>query len=149
MYFAYSALLALVLVLGSPYWLYEIVCRGKYRKGFRERLGRIPARLGRVSQPTIWIHSVSVGEVLALSELVGHLRAALPGHRVFISTTTDTGQRLAQERFGQENVFYFPLDFTFAVRRCSSVQNWWSLLKPNSGRTSSGLHAGREQESPS
>lgn len=124
MYFAYSALLALVLVLGSPYWLYEIVCRGKYRKGFRERLGRIPARLGRVSQPTIWIHSVSVGEVLALSELVGHLRAALPGHRVFISTTTDTGQRLAQERFGQENVFYFPLDFTFAVRR------WFQFLSP-------------------
>jgi 3-deoxy-D-manno-octulosonic-acid transferase len=65
MYFLYSALLALVLVLGSPYWLYQIVRYGKYRKGLRERLGKIPGRLGKISQPTIWIHAVSVGEVLA------------------------------------------------------------------------------------
>jgi len=93
MYLAYSALLALVLILGSPYWLFEIVFHGKYRKGFLERLGRIPARLGKISGPTIWIHSVSVGEVLAMGELVRQLRAELPRHRVFVSTTTDTGQR--------------------------------------------------------
>ena len=124
MYLAYSALLALVLILGSPYWLFEIVFHGKYRKGFLERLGRIPARLGKISGPTIWIHSVSVGEVLAMGELVRQLRAELPRHRVFVSTTTDTGQRLARERFGQENVFYFPLDFAFAVR------GWLAVLRP-------------------
>lgn len=124
MYFAYSALLALVLILASPYWLYEILRHGKYRKGFRERLGGIPARLGKISQPTIWIHAVSVGEVLAVSELVRQLRVEFSSHRVFISTTTDTGQRLARERFGQENVFYFPLDFGFAVRR------WFQALRP-------------------
>jgi 3-deoxy-D-manno-octulosonic-acid transferase len=124
MYFLYSALLALVLILGSPYWLYEIVRRGKYRKGLRERLGKIPPRLGKISQPTIWIHAVSVGEVLALSELVRRLRVELPNYRLFVSTTTDTGQRLARERFGQENVFYFSLDFAFAVRR------WFQALRP-------------------
>jgi 3-deoxy-D-manno-octulosonic-acid transferase len=124
MYFAYSALLALVLLLGSPYWLYELLRHGKYRQGLRERLGRIPVRLGKISQPTIWVHSVSVGEVLAVGELVRQLRAKWPGHRVFVSTTTDTGQRLARERFGQENVFYFPLDFAFAVRR------WLRVLRP-------------------
>ena len=124
MYFAYSALLALVLILGSPYWLYQMLRHGKYRKGLRERLGRIPRRLGRISRPTIWIHAVSVGEVLAVGELVRQLRAELPEHRVLVSTTTDTGQRLARERFGQENVFYFPLDFSFAVRR------WFQVLGP-------------------
>ena len=124
MYFAYSALLALVLVLGSPYWLYEMLRHGKYRAGFRERFGVIPSRLGRISQPTIWIHAVSVGEVLAISELVRQLRAEFTRYRVFVSTTTDTGQRLARERFGEENVFYFPLDFAFAVRR------WFSVLRP-------------------
>lgn len=124
MYFAYSALLALVLVLGSPYWLYEMLRHGKYRTGLRERLGGIPARLGKVSQPTIWIHAVSVGEVLAISELVRQLRAELPQYRIFVSTTTDTGQRLARQKFGEENVFYFPLDFAFAVRR------WLGVLRP-------------------
>ena len=39
-----------------------------------------------------------------------------PGGRVVVSTTTTTGQQLARERFGEENVFYFPLDFAFAIR---------------------------------
>ncbi len=124
MYFAYSALRALALVLGSPYWLYEMLRHGKYRTGFRERLGRIPARLGKISRPTIWVHAVSVGEVLAVSELVVGLRAAFPQYRILVSTTTDTGQRLARQRFGEENVFYFPLDFAFPVRR------WLRALRP-------------------
>jgi 3-deoxy-D-manno-octulosonic-acid transferase len=62
--------------------------------------------------------------VLAVSELVNRLSTAFPQHRVMISTTTDTGQRLARQRFGEENVFYFPLDFMFAVRR------WLRALKP-------------------
>ena len=33
-----------------------------------------------------------------------------------ISTTTSTGQKLAAQRFGAENVFYFPLDFAFSLR---------------------------------
>ena len=124
MYFVYSALLALVLILGSPYWLYQMLRHGKYRTGLHERLGGIPARVGKISQPTIWIHAVSVGEVLAVSELFRQLRAEFPTHRIFVSTTTDTGQRLARQRFGEENVFYFPLDFTFAVRR------WLQALRP-------------------
>ena len=124
MYLAYSAMLALALVLGSPYWLYEMLRHGKYRTGFRERLGGIPARLGKISRPTIWIHAVSVGEVLAVSELGVRLRAEFPQYRILVSTTTDTGQRLARERFGENNVFYFPLDFTFAVRR------WLRALRP-------------------
>jgi 3-deoxy-D-manno-octulosonic-acid transferase len=124
MYVVYSALLALVMVLGSPYWLYQMLRYGKYRSGLRERLGGIPPRLGRISRPTIWIHAVSVGEVLAVSELVRQLHAELPQYRIVVSTTTDTGQQLASQRFGVENVFYFPLDFAFAARR------WLQALRP-------------------
>jgi 3-deoxy-D-manno-octulosonic-acid transferase len=49
--------------------------------------------------------------------LVNQLRGEFPEHRVVISTTTDTGQHLAAARFGRENVFYFPLDVAFCVRR--------------------------------
>jgi 3-deoxy-D-manno-octulosonic-acid transferase len=81
-----------------------------------ERLGRVPRRLANRSQPAIWIHAVSVGEVLAVSGLVAELKKRLPNHTVVVSTTTDTGQQLARSRFGDENVFYVPLDFGFAIR---------------------------------
>src|ERR1700682_5374824 len=113
MYFLYSALLALVLVLGVPYWLLQILRHGKYRKGLSERLGRVPGRIRGLGVPSIWVHAVSVGEVLAVSELVQRLRVEFPRHRVVVSTTTDTGQKLAATRFGAENVFYFPFDFAF------------------------------------
>jgi 3-deoxy-D-manno-octulosonic-acid transferase len=117
MYFVYSALLILVLIFGLPYWLYQMLRHGKYRSGFLERFGIVPSHLVTPSpQPTIWVHAVSVGEVLAVSRLVEHMRARWPGYRVVISTTTDTGQKLARTRFGGESVFYFPIDLGFAIR---------------------------------
>lgn len=106
------------MLLSLPYWLYQILRHGKYRAGFVERMGAVPARLGVSSQtnPVIWVHAVSLGEVLAVSGLVEQMRRSFPQHRVLLSTTTDTGQQLARKRFGEENVFYFPLDFAFAIR---------------------------------
>jgi 3-deoxy-D-manno-octulosonic-acid transferase len=117
MYLAYSALLAVVLVLGLPYWIYQMVRYGKYRTGFLERFGIVPGHLTTPSaQPTLWVHAVSVGEVLAVSRLVEEMKARWPDYRIVISTTTDTGQKLARSRFGGENVFYFPIDLGFAIR---------------------------------
>ena len=116
MYWLYSALLATGLLVALPYWLWEIVIHGKYRAGLGERLGRVPERLaGSPAAPVVWIHAVSVGEVLAVGGLVAELRQAFPQFRIVISTTTDAGQKLARVRFGEENTFYFPLDFAFAI----------------------------------
>ena len=115
-YVLYSLALALALLVSSPYWLYQFWRHGKYSRGFAERMGRVPSRVGASHGRVIWIHAVSVGEVLAVSRLVTEIRQAFPGHRVVVSTTTDTGQDLARKRFGEENVFYFPLDFAFAIR---------------------------------
>ena len=117
MYWLYSALLGLALILSLPYWLMQMSRHGKYRTGLRERLGKVPVRLlGNPEKMTIWVHAVSVGEVRAISEFVGQLQLLFPAHRVVVSTTTGTGQKLAQKSFGPENVFYFPLDFAFAIR---------------------------------
>ena len=116
MYLLYSALLAGWLLVSLPYWLIQMGRHGKYRAGLAGRLGKLPRRLmAPSSKPVIWVHAVSVGEVLAVSGLVTEL-SRFPEHQVFISTTTDTGQKLARKRFGEENVFYFPLDFAFAIR---------------------------------
>jgi 3-deoxy-D-manno-octulosonic-acid transferase len=90
---------------------------GKYRAGWGERLGSVPGRLfGHASVNTIWIHAVSVGEVLAVTPLMAELKSVLPGWRVLVSTTTDAGQELARQKFGEENVFYAPLDLPWAVQ---------------------------------
>ena len=117
-YFLYSLALALALLLSSPYWLYQMLRRRKYRRGLAERMGKVPRRLRLSADGTrnIWIHAVSVGEVLAISGLLGQMNRLFPGYRIVISTTTDTGQDLARKRFGEENVFYFPLDFASAIR---------------------------------
>ena len=117
MYALYSALLALFLVLTLPYWVLQMMRHGKYRAGLRQRFGAVPSAVaGRGEKPAIWVHAVSVGEVVASSAVVIALREKFPSHRVLISTTTSTGQKLAAQRFGAENVFYFPLDFALAVR---------------------------------
>src|SRR5215831_15473024 len=107
------------MLFSLPYWLYQILRHGKYRSGLAERLGKVPARIsagGSGTQRVIWVHAVSVGEVLAVAGLVAEMRRALPQYRVMISTTTDTGQDLARKRFGEDSVFYFPMDFAFAIR---------------------------------
>ena len=117
MYAFYSALLAFFLLLTLPYWLLQMMRHGKYRAGLRQRFGAVPPALaGRSDKPAIWVHAVSVGEVVASSAVVEALRQKFPSHRVLVSTTTSTGQKLAAQRFGAENVFYFPLDFALAVR---------------------------------
>jgi 3-deoxy-D-manno-octulosonic-acid transferase len=121
MYLLYSALLAAGLLASLPYWMFGKRRHGKYREGLGERLGKVPSRLQTQSTPAIWVHAVSVGEVLAVSELVSQLRQRFQNYRVVVSTTTSTGWKLAAKHFGEDNVFYFPLDFAFAIRPYLSV----------------------------
>ena len=118
MYFAYSLLLGLALVVALPWWLFQMARSHKYRSGLAERFGRVPDRVKRSQSGAlvIWVHAVSVGEVLAVSGLIERLRESFSRHRIVISTTTATGQKLARDRFGEKNVFYFPMDLGFTIR---------------------------------
>jgi 3-deoxy-D-manno-octulosonic-acid transferase len=115
----YSSLLLAVLVLGAPYWLLRMATSGRYRAGLAGRLGWVPAGLRAAvsGREVVWVHAVSVGEVMAASQLIRELKTKLPGWVVVVSTTTETGQRLAVERLGDSPVFYLPLDFAVVVRR--------------------------------
>jgi 3-deoxy-D-manno-octulosonic-acid transferase len=123
--FFYNLTLLMAIVLSAPWWLFRMATTHKYREGLLERLGFVRVGLARwlksragrpLSKPLIWVHAVSVGEVLAISRLVAELDTVLPGSEVVISTTTRTGQALARERFGADRVFYCPLDLPWAVR---------------------------------
>jgi 3-deoxy-D-manno-octulosonic-acid transferase len=116
--FLYSSALAAALLLSLPYWLFQMARHGKYRRGLSARMGRVPQGLQLPAEhdSAMWVHAVSVGEVLAVVGLVEELQRQFPEHQIFISTTTDTGQALARQRFGEGRVFYFPMDFEFAIR---------------------------------
>ena len=67
---------------------------------------------------SIWIHAVSVGEVLTARALLPELRERYPRLRIFLSTTTMTGQQIARNNLQYvDEVFYFPFDFGFIVNR--------------------------------
>ena len=94
MYLLYSLAMLLVFLAASPYFLYQAVRHGKYTGSLPERLGFLPVSLNLDREPSIWIHAVSVGEALTARAIAGDLKARYPHLRLFVSTTTMTGQQV-------------------------------------------------------
>ena len=124
MYALYSLLTAAGMILLLPYFLVRGLIQGKYLSNIAERLGwRFPPELRDRNSPgstekSIWIHAVSVGEVLAVLPLAEQLKRRFPQRRLVVSTTTVTGQKIARERMPfADAIFYFPLDWRGPVRR--------------------------------
>ena len=103
--------------LASPWLAYKAVTRPRHVRGLRQRLGLEPPRPAAAERPTIWLHGVSVGEILAAKTFVKALGEAFPGFRTVLSTTTSTGQEVARKTYPDHQVFYFPADFSWSVRR--------------------------------
>jgi 3-deoxy-D-manno-octulosonic-acid transferase len=120
-YFVYSILMGLAALLTAPYWLIQGLRHGKYLLNLGERLGFSMPSLGKLptNRPgAIWIHAVSVGEVLSGVPLAKRLKEAYPQRPLVVSTTTLTGNALAKERMPfADAVIYFPFDWVFSVRR--------------------------------
>src|SRR5215813_15039172 len=118
MYLAYSVLTLAALVLASPYFLYQAIRYKKYIGSLRQRLGYLPVSFNLDGEESIWIHAVSVGEVLTARALLPQLRERYPRLRLFLSTTTMTGQQIARNNLQYvDEVFYFPFDLGFVVNR--------------------------------
>ena len=120
MYFLYSAVTAIAMVLLAPYFALQRLRRGKHLGNLGERMGYLPDALARdvPAHTSIWVHAVSVGEVLASKPVVDGLKKRFPERRIFLSTTTATGQQLARERIrSADGVFYFPFDWRAPIRR--------------------------------
>ncbi len=114
MYWVYSLGLGAFFIGGLPLFAAQAVLKGKYRRGLSERLGRVPAWSGWV--PPIWLHAVSVGEVMAATPLAKELRTRHPDLPLLVSTVTDTGRAVAEQRLAARQYVFFPLDFGWAVR---------------------------------
>lgn len=129
MHILYSLLLTAGALLALPWFLWKGRSTGKYLRTFRERMGSLPVYLNVDGDRSIWIHAVSVGEVLAARPLVPALRERFPGHRLFLSTTTMTGNAVAKKSIrGVDGLFYAPFDFPHPVRQALEVLNPSLLL---------------------
>lgn len=103
-------------ILYLPHFFKRLKQEPEKRKFFRERFGHYQFDAGR--QSVVWIHAVSVGEVMAVKELARSIGESYPEIQIVLSTTTPTGQALAR-KFENSRIraIYFPFDFRRAVRR--------------------------------
>jgi len=120
MYILYNLLLIIATVLFFPVILFKLITVPKYRGGMTQKLGRLRKSVLQVikgSRP-IWIHAVSVGEVMAAHPLIRELKKKYPHRKLILSTVTVTGNYTARRRVPEADaVFYFPFDFPCIVRR--------------------------------
>jgi len=106
----------LIVAAIAPVILYRRWTKGKYRRGWKEKLtGRITRQFP--DKRCLWFHAVSVGEVLQLPKVIDETASRYPDAELFISVTTETGYDVARSKFPNHTVSYFPLDFTWAVDR--------------------------------
>lgn len=107
-----------VLFFSSPWLVWRAVAQGKNRRGWKQKLfGLVPRSNRESGGKRIWLHAVSVGEVHVLKTLIDELLAQRDDVQLFISTTTETGFDRANELFGEQHqVFFFPFDFSWAIR---------------------------------
>src|SRR6185503_4931151 len=118
MYALYSLLTLVAFVLVSPYFVYQAIRYKKYIGSLRQRLGFLPISFNFDGEASIWIHAVSVGEVLTARALAADSTTRYPRRRLCVSTTTIAGQQVARRNVQHvDGVFYFPFDWAFIVRR--------------------------------
>jgi 3-deoxy-D-manno-octulosonic-acid transferase len=122
MYLAYSLLTLVILVIVSPYFVYQAIRYKKYIGSLQQRLGYLPISFNVDGEESIWVHAVSVGEALTARALVADLKTRYPRLRLYLSTTTITGQQVARQSLQHvDGLFYFPFDWAFIVRRTLGI----------------------------
>ena len=126
MIWLYRLLFLPALAVMAPAQLRRMRRRGDYARNFGQRLGNHP----ELPRPTpgirrIWLQAVSVGEMLAIAPLLQSL--VREGMEVYLTTTTSTGYRLANDRYRgvAMGIGYFPIDWwPFSARA-------WRRIKPD------------------
>lgn len=125
MFFIYSLLYSIVLFFLLPFE-YMKRPRDLRRRWLRERFGFFnskletlaPASRTRRNSKLVWIHAVSVGEVIAAVPFMRELKSKYPSIRLLLSTVTDTGQKVAREKVSDIAFpVYLPFDLTFIFQR--------------------------------
>jgi 3-deoxy-D-manno-octulosonic-acid transferase len=98
-----------------PGFIWQAMLRGKYRRGLGERFGSVARWTGKAAP--VWLHAVSVGEAMAAAPLARELTVRHPQIPLLVSTVTETGRGVAEQRLPAARFVFFPLDFGWVVGR--------------------------------
>ncbi len=118
-YLTYNLLLALVAIVALPLLVVRGLVKGQTWRGIVERFGVLAPSFHQTTANSIWLHAVSVGEVLSCVQLVKALRREFGEVPIFVSTSTPTGRRMAGEKLSPwvNGIFYSPFDLPFVLNR--------------------------------
>ncbi|MEO8206601.1 MAG: 3-deoxy-D-manno-octulosonic acid transferase [Chthoniobacterales bacterium] len=123
--FIYNLFFPIVLLCLLPGFLHRMLKRGKYRHKFGQRFGFYSVRVRKKllsHDKWIWMHAVSVGEVLIALKLIDQMKVLDPNLHVVLSTTTSTGFGLANEKRSEWlEAIYNPIDFAWTVHRAINL----------------------------
>ena len=130
MIFLYNILLFIVMIFGFPLIIPMVLISDKRRKTVLQRLGiaRLPRELTRSRSDTskekrVWIHALSVGEVLSSVPLVNRLKECSISGDIVFSASTKTGFDIANQYLTDSvhSIFYFPYDLTFSIKHILQI----------------------------
>lgn len=126
----YNVVFAIGYLCLLPYYIVRMCRRGGYRENFMQRLGFYDAATREALRtPRIWVHAVSVGEMLVALKFIEVFRGVQPGLRFLVSVNTSTGHALARRRLTAEDcLIYYPADFPGVVRRVLAQVNVRALV---------------------
>ena len=108
----------MALVIGAPFIVVALFLKKRCRRGFTQRVGLALPKVGDPKAEVLWVHAVSMGEVLAIISFVSAIHKAYPELKIIISTVTETGRESVENRLmGIAQHCYLPLDWPWTVRR--------------------------------
>ena len=113
--FIYRILSTILFLLALPFYAIVRAVKGKYLPGWREKLGKFNAP--DLGDKVIMYHGVSVGEVIALENLIKKTKETFPDYKIVVTTGTKTGQEIAHKKYDNiaDFITYFPFDITICV----------------------------------
>lgn len=129
MFFLYNILLAAGITIGLPLIIPLVLATDKRRKTVLYRLGLMPLperiRQNRSHHPhnrPIWIHALSVGEVLSAAPLIKELKSCFKHQDIVFSASTKTGFEIANKLFKKnvDAIFFFPYDLLISVKHVAA-----------------------------
>lgn len=108
-----------VFYLSIPFLLVRLWWLGRKNPAYRQRWGERFAYPGNsYDHVDIWLHAVSLGEVIAVMPLVKRLQQQNPQCKILITTTTPTGSARVQQVFADTVTHvYLPYDYPGAIKR--------------------------------
>jgi len=118
-YLLYRVALLVAFPFILAYVTYRCAKNRAYLQTLPERFGFLPDSHRQPAAGSIWLHAVSVGEIISSVQLVARLRATIPGCKVFVSVSTLAGRQIASQKLAgvADGIFYAPFDFVWVVRR--------------------------------